>query len=50
MNLEIDIKRIRMESEIMEKDKNSEINRLKSLLENQPKDFSGNANEIRRLE
>jgi hypothetical protein len=50
MNLEIDIKRVRMESEIMEKDKNNEINRLKNLLENQPKEIPVNTNELRRLE
>lgn len=50
MNLEIDIKRVRMESEIMEKDKNNEINRLKNLLENQPKEMPVNTNELRRLE
>lgn len=49
LNLEIDIKRIRMESEIMEKDKNNEINRLKGLLETQPKDLIS-GNEVKRLE
>lgn len=38
------MKRIKMESEIMEKDKNNEINRLKNLLENQPKENPVNTN------
>lgn len=49
MNLDIEVKRLKMEREIMEKDKNNEINRLKGLLESQPKDVV-NSGEVRRLE
>lgn len=49
MSLEIDMKRIRMESELLEKEKNNEINRLNSLLQMQPKDQTATI-ELRRLE
>lgn len=41
LNLEIEIKRLKMESEILEKDKNNEITRLKHLLENSIKGACG---------
>lgn len=50
MNLEIEIKRLKMETEMLEKDKNIEIGRLKSLLESQPKEAQSNSAEQRRLE
>lgn len=43
------MKRIRMESELLEKEKNNEINRLNSLLQMQPKDQTATI-ELRRLE
>lgn len=50
LNLEIELKRLKMESDIMEKDKNNEITRLKHLLETQSREPASNTNEIRRLE
>ena len=50
LNLEIEIKRLKMESEILEKDKNNEITRLKHLLETQSREPAGNSHEVRRLE
>ena len=36
-NLEIEFKRLKMESELLEREKNNEINRLTSLVENSQK-------------
>jgi hypothetical protein len=47
--LEIDVKRLQMEKELLEKEKNSEINRMKGLLSLPPKDQTV-ANEMRKLE
>lgn len=49
MNLEIEVKRLKMESDIMEKDKNNEITRLKHLLETQSREPASNTHEVRRL-
>lgn len=44
LNLEIELKRLKMESDIMEKDKNNEITRLKHLLETQSREPASNTN------
>lgn len=49
LSLEIDMKKVRMEYELLEKEKNTEINRLNGLLQVQPKDQTS-LNELRRLE
>lgn len=49
LSLEIDMKKVRMEYELLEKEKNTEINRLNGLLQVQPKDQTSH-NELRRLE
>jgi GTPase involved in cell partitioning and DNA repair len=48
LHLEIDMKRVQMEKELLEKEKNNEINRLNGLLKVQPTETS--SNEVRRLE
>lgn len=51
MTLEIEIKRIKMECEMLERDKNSEISRLKSLLESKTfEQSSGSSGDVRRME
>jgi hypothetical protein len=46
-NLEINVKRTQMEKELLEKEKNSEINRMKGLLSMPP--LPPKDNEIRKL-